>query len=141
MQGHVPQQIEYELCLIAQRIGRDGQEVVSRGRRQRAAHAFDRRGDLLRTATVRALGEQLRGEAGQPLLARGVVDAPGAERQRCRNDRLLVVLDHHQLQTVGERCLLERREAHGGGGRRAGGPSGGGLRGPAAGGGGGREEP
>src|SRR5438874_8789062 len=56
---------------------------------------------------------------------------PGAERQRCRHDRLLVMLDHHELQAVGERCLLERRKAHGGEGRRLGGRRGEGLGGHA----------
>ena len=110
MQRHVPQQIEHEPCLVAQRIGGDREEIVCRGRRERAAHAFDRAGDLLRVAVVRSLGEQFRDQAGQPLLARWVVNAAGAEGKGHRDHRLLMVLDHHELHAVGERRLLERRE-------------------------------
>ncbi len=33
VQGHVPQQIEHEPRLVAQRLGRDGEEILRRGRR------------------------------------------------------------------------------------------------------------
>src|SRR5207249_3892688 len=74
----------------------------------------------LRAATVRTLGEQLRGEGGQPLLPRGVVDTPRTEGQGYRHDRLLVVLYYHAPQAVVERRLLERWQAtrRGGGGLR-----------------------
>src|SRR5207245_1971877 len=113
VQRDVSQQIEYQARLVAQRIDRDRQEIGPRGRRQRAADAFNRRRDLLRGPRVRSLGEQLRRELRQPFLAGLVVNPARAERKAHRNDRLLVALDHHELQPVRECCLLEGREVSG----------------------------
>ncbi len=97
MQGHVPEQVEHEPRLVAQRIGRDREEIVSRGRRKRSAHPFNRRRDLLCAATVSALGKELGRQIGQPLLARRVVNPAGAEGESHGDHRLLVVLDHDEL--------------------------------------------
>ena len=109
---HVPQQVEHQPQLIAQRVGRDRENVLARGRGEAATHPFDRRGDLLGRAARRALAEELRDQLRQAFLAGRVVSLAGAEAQAHGHHGLLVVLDQHELQAAPERRLLERRKAH-----------------------------
>ena len=114
VQRHVTDQAEQELQLVAQRVARDREKVVTRARRQTASDAFDRGGDLLRGAGGRPLGQDFRRQHREPFLPRRVVDPPGTEAQAHGGHGLLVPLDHDQLDPVREPGLLERREARGG---------------------------
>jgi len=107
---HVPQQVERQRELIAQRVGRDREKVLARGRREAATHPFDRRRELLGGAARRALGEELGDQLRQAFLAGRVVNPAGAEAQAHGYHGLLVVLHQHELQPAAERRLLERRE-------------------------------
>ena len=111
VQRDVAEQLEREIDLVAQHVGRDRQEVGVRRRRQTAAHSLDGGRDLIGGARLAALGQELRDQVGQPFLAGRVVNGTGPEAKRHRHNRLLVVLDDGELQPVGEGRLLERREA------------------------------
>ena len=113
VQGHVPQQVEHELELVTQGVGRYREEVLRRARRQVPPHTLDGRGDLLFGARRGALGEELGGELGQSLLAGRVADGARPEREADGHDGLLVVLDHDEREPVGKHRLLERREPNG----------------------------
>ena len=76
-----------------------------------AAHEVDGLGDLLRRAGGRALGEQPGRGVGEPGLALRLVGLAGVEQHAQRDERLLMLLDDHQLQAVGQRLLLEGGEA------------------------------
>jgi len=79
MQRRVPEQIEHE-PLGRQRVGRDREEIVP----EDAERCRPRLRSWRRSAPRRGcpyLGEQLRRETGQPLLARRIVDPP-ARKER-----------------------------------------------------------
>src|SRR4029077_9084412 len=89
-----------------------GEEIVGRAGGQVPTDSLDRGGDLLRGTCRGALGEELRRQLGETLLAGRGVDGPRPEREAHGYDGLLVALDHDEGEPVGERRLVERREAN-----------------------------
>ena len=55
--NHIAQQRERQVCMIAEHVGRDGQEIVARARPDTAADPFDLSGDLLRGARGGPFGQ------------------------------------------------------------------------------------
>ena len=108
----IAEQGECEIGVIAQSIGRDGEKIVAGVCADAAAHAFDGRGDLLRIAGRRALGQELRDEFGDAFFTGRIVDAAGPKAQAERQRRLFMILDQQQRHAVGQRHLLERRKVH-----------------------------
>ena len=109
----VAEQGKGQLGVIAQPVGGDGEEVVAGTRPDRPAHPFDFRRDLVGAAGGRAFGQQLRDQTRHSFLPGRVVEVAGAEAEAHRQRWLLVVLDQQQRHAIGERDILERREAHG----------------------------
>ena len=79
--GHVAEQREREIGVIAQHVGGGGEEIVARARADAAADAFDRRGDLVGVARRRPLGEQLGDERRDAFFAGRIEGAPGTKAQ------------------------------------------------------------
>src|SRR2546427_12579264 len=73
VQRDVPQEIEGELGVVAERIHGDGEAVLVRRCRKTAAHTLTRRGDLLRGARPRPLAQELRHQLREAVLAGGIV--------------------------------------------------------------------
>ena len=111
--AHVAEQLEGEVGVVAQDVGREREEIVPGARAEGAASTLDLRRDLLRRPGRGPFSEQLRHEAGQPFLARRRGRFPGAEAERDGQHRLLMVLHHHQRRPVRQHHLLEGRELHG----------------------------
>ena len=78
----------------------------------RGAHEVDRLVELGGRLVFRPLRQQRGREIGEAELVLRIERASGADDHPHADDRLLVVEDHHDLQTVGQRPDLVRREAH-----------------------------
>ncbi len=99
--------------MVTEHVRGDRKEVLARARAQAAAHALDRRCDLLSIAGRRPLGEQLRNDIRESLFARGIVRCARPETQADRQRGLLVILDEQQRHPIRQRDVVKRRKLHG----------------------------
>ena len=105
--GH---QVERRIEAVLHHDGVDEGQVGAGARAQPAANVVERVGNLARAPRGRALIEQRRHQRGHAGLARRILCRAGAHEQADADRRLLVVQHRHDLQAVGERAHLVRRE-------------------------------
>jgi hypothetical protein len=115
----VGDEIEHQREVVLERHRVDERQVVAGADADAAAHRLDGRRNLLGAHGRRALIEQPRRHAGHAGLVLGIVRGAGLHEHAKADGRLLVVRDHDDLQAVGQRANLVRREVDVARGERA----------------------